>query len=206
MPGRGGAAMHRYVGILTVLTLIGALAAGCSSEKEPAQAALNIADEAVSATRMDGGRWVPDEMKALESALQLAKDMYAKGNYERALSEAQQLPRKAKDVQAAAAAKKAELTRAWEGVSAGMPRVVEAIQSRVDVLSQAKTLPANLTPPKLTAAKAGLAELRQSWIAANEAFKAGNLSDAVAKATAMKPKSVEVLGILGMPVPDALKS
>jgi hypothetical protein len=63
-----------------------------------------------------------------------------------------------------------------------------------------------MTADKLTAAKAGLADLTQSWAAANDAFKAGNVSDAVAKATAMKPKAVQVLGILGMPIPDALKS
>ncbi len=75
----------------------------------------------------------------------------------------------------------------------------------MDILSQAKKLPATMTADKLAAAKAGLAELTESWTAATEAFKAGNVPDAVAKATAMKSKAAEVLGILGMPVPDALK-
>jgi len=198
--------MRRSVGILTALGLIGALATGCSTDKTPALAALRTADEAVRATRGEAALLVPDQVKALEAALQSAKDRYGKGNYEGALKEAQALPAKAKDVLAAAAAKKAELTSAWEGVSAGMPKVVDAIQNRVDDLSRAKKLPANMTADKLTAAKAGLADLTQSWAAANDAFKAGNVSDAVAKATAMKPKAVQVLGILGMPIPDALKS
>ena len=129
----------------------------------------------------------------------------ARTGYKAALTEAQALPAKAKDLATAAAAKKAELTKAWEGVSAGMPQVVDAIKGRVDVLSQAKKLPATMTADKLGAAKAGLAELTQSWTAATEAFKAGNVPDALAKATAMKAKAAEVLGILGMPVPDALK-
>jgi hypothetical protein len=198
--------MRRYVGVFMVLGLIGALVAGCASDKAPAEAALKAAEQAVNAARTEAARFVPDQAKALEAGLASAKDKFGKGDYKGALAEAQALPAKAKDVLAAATAKKAELTQAWEGVSAGMPKVVDAIKSRVDILSQAKKLPASMTKDKLTAAKAGLAELTQSWASASDAFKAGNVADALAKATAMKPKAVEVLGILGMPVPDALKS
>ena len=52
------------------------------------------------------------------------------------LSEAPALTSKAQEIASAAAAKKAELTKSWEGLSSGMPRVVEAIKSRVDILSQ----------------------------------------------------------------------
>jgi hypothetical protein len=46
-----------------------------------------------------------------------------------------------------------------------------------------------MTADKLAAAKAGLAELTRSWSAATEAFKSGNVADAVAQATAMKSKA-----------------
>ena len=197
--------MRRYMRAFVPLGLVSALVAGCASDKGPAEAALRAAEEAITAAKGEAARYVPEQAKALETALAAAKDKLAKGDYRAALTEAQALPGKAKELAAAAAAKKAELTKAWEGVSAGMPRVVDAIKSRVDVLSQAKTLPATMTADKLGAAKTGLAELTQSWTAASEAFKGGNVPDALAKATAMKAKAAEVLGILGMPVPDALK-
>ena len=197
--------MRRYVRTLMVLGLVGALAAGCASDKGPAEAALKAAEEAITAVKGETARYVPDQAKALDAALASAKDKFGKGDYKAALTEAQALPAKAKDLATVATAKRAELTKAWEGVSAGMPQVMDAIKSRVGVLSQAKKLPANMTADKLGAAKAGLAELTQSWAAATEAFKAGNVPDAVARATAMKPKAAEVLGLLGMPVPDALK-
>ena len=190
---------------LVILGLVGVLAAGCASDKGPAETALKAAEEAITAAKGEAGRYVPDQAKALEAALAAAKDKFAKGDYRAALTEAQALPAKAKDLTAAAATKKAELTKAWEGVSAGMPQVMEAIKGRVDILSQAKKLPATMTADQLQAAKSGLTELTQSWTAATEAFKAGNIPDAVAKATAMKPKAAQVLGMLGMPVPDALK-
>jgi hypothetical protein len=191
---------------MLLLALVGMLAAGCASDKGPAEAALKAAEEAVAAAKSEVSRYLPDQARALDAALASAKDKLAKGDYKAALAEAQALPARAKEAATAAAAKKTELTRAWEGVSAGMPKVVDAIKSRVDILSQAKKLPANMSADKLAAAKAGLADLTQSWTAANDAFKAGNVSDAVARATAMKSKATEVLGILGMPVPDALKS
>ena len=197
--------MRWHVRTLMVLGLIGMLAAGCASDKGPAEAALKAAEEAITAVKGEAARYVPDQAKALDTALAAAKDKLGKGDYKAALTEAQALPAKAKDLAAAAAAKKAELTKAWDGLSAGLPSVVDAIKGRVDVLSQAKKLPATMTADKLGVAKAGLAELTQSWTAATEAFKAGNVPDALAKATAMKAKAAEVLGILGMPVPDALK-
>jgi hypothetical protein len=198
--------MRWHVSMMVVAGLISGLLVGCASDKGPAEVALKAAEEAVAAAKAEAARYVPDQAKAIEAALAAAKDKFAKGDYKAALTDAQALPAKVKEVASAAAAKKAELTKAWEGVSAGMPQVVEAIKSRVDTLSQAKKLPANMTADKLAAAKAGLAELTQSWTTATEAFKAGNLPDAMGTATAMKAKAAELLGALGMPVPDALKS
>jgi hypothetical protein len=90
-------------------------------------------------------------------------------------------------------------------MSAGVPKMAEAIKSRVDILSQSKKLPAGLDKDKFEGAKAGLAALNQSWTEASDAFKSGNVSDAIAKATAAKTKAVEVMTALNMKVPEAAK-
>ena len=87
-----------------------------------------------------------------------------------------------------------------------MPKVVDAIKSRVDILSQSKKLPAVCRRKLWPQAKAGLNEITQQWTAATEASKGGNLTDAVAKASSVKVKAAEVLTLLKMPVPEALKS
>jgi hypothetical protein len=104
--------LRRHVRTFMVLGLVGVLAAGCASDKGPAEAALKAAEEAITATKGEAARYVPEQAKALEAALAAAKEKFGKG---------------------------------------------------------------------------------------------GNVPDAVTKATAMKPKAAEVLGILGMPVPDALE-
>jgi len=180
--------------------------AGCASDKGPAEAAIKTAEEAVSATVAEASKYVPDQAKSLQTALAAVKEKFAKGEYTVVLNDARSLTDKTKEVASAASAKKAELAKAWEGLSAGMPKVLDAIKGRVDILSKSKKLPANLTAEKFASAKSGLDEMTQQWTAATGSANSGNLMDAITKGTAVKTRAAEVLTTLGMPVPDALKS
>ena len=183
-----------------------------SADKAPATAAIAAAQSALDAVRGEATKWVPDQLASAEKALAAAKESFEKKDYKAALTAAQDVAAKAKDLgtaataaAAAAEAKKAELTKAWDEMSAGVPKMAEAIKSRVDILSQSKKLPAGLDKDKFEGAKTGLAALNQSWTEASDAFKAGNMTDAVAKATAAKDKAVEVMTALNMKVPEAAK-
>jgi hypothetical protein len=191
---------------LIAVVLVGLmLVVGCSRDKEPAEAALKAAEAAVSAAKAEAAKYVPDQVKGLEDALKTAKDAFEKKEYTQALNAAKDLPAKAKELAAAAAAKKAELTKAWEAMAGGLPKMVEAIKSRVDILSKSKKLPANLDKAKFEGAKTGLAEITQTWTDADNAFKGGNIADAVAKANAVKAKATEIMTTLGMQPPAAAK-
>ena len=199
--------MHRHVYSFIVMILAATLIAACgSSDKGPAETALKAAEAAIDSAKGEASKYMPDQVKSLESGLSSAREKLSKGDYKAVLSEAPALTSKAQEIASAAAAKKAELTKSWEGLSSGMPRVVEAIKSRVDILSQSKKLPAGMSAETLAQAKAGLSEITQQWTAATEASKGGNLMDAVAKASSVKAKAAEVLTLLKMPVPEALKS
>ena len=199
--------MHRHLSSLIAMLLVAILVAACgSADKGPAETALKAAEEAINSAKGEASKYMPDQVASLDSALAATRDKFSKGDYKAVLSDAPALTSKAQELASAAAAKKAELTKSWEGLSSGMPRVVEAIKSRVDILSQSKKLPAGMNADTLAQAKAGLNEITQQWTAATEASKGGNLMDAVAKASAVKVKAAEVLTLLKMPVPEALKS
>ena len=68
----------------------------------------------------------------------------------------------------------------------------------MDILSQSKKLPAGLDAAKLASAKEGLAAATTGWSEAQEAYKAGKWSEAIAKATSVKDKDTEVMATLGM--------
>ena len=196
-----------WAGVITLgaAVLVGILIVGCAMDKGPAQAALAAAETAVNSAVAEASQYVPDQAKSLQAALATAREKFSKGDYAAATSEATALAAKAKDVANAAAAKKTELTQTWDGMNAGVTKVVETIKGRVDILSQSKKLPANVTADKLATAKSGLGEITQQWTAATEAYKGGNLMDAITKGTAVKAKAAEVLTMLGMPVPESLK-
>jgi hypothetical protein len=196
--------MRGVRGILCAVALV--VLSGCASDKAPAEQAIKAAETAIGEVRAEAAKWLPDQARTLEAGLASVKDKFAKGDYKAVLAEGPALAGRARDVAAAAAAKKAELTKSWEEMSAGLPKMVEAVQSRVDILSKSKKLPANVSKEKFESAKAGLAEATKGWDDATAAYKGGNVADAIAKANVVKRKTVEALEALGMPVPPAAKS
>ena len=199
--------MHRHIYSFIIMILAATLIAGCGSpDKGPSETALKAAEAAVNTAKTEVSKYMPDQASALDSGLAAARDKFNKGDFKAALSDAQAVTAKANELANAVAAKKAELSKTWEEISTGMPKVVQAIQSRVDILSQAKKLPAGMTAEKFAEAKTGLAEITKQWSEATAASTSGNLTDALAKATAVKKKAAEVLTALNMPVPEALKS
>ena len=85
-------------------------------------------------------------------------------------------------------------------------KVLETIQGRVDILSKAKTLPANVDKATLEGAKTGLDSMNKAWADAQASFSSGNMADALAKANALKGQAAEIMTKLGMQAPAALKS
>ena len=197
---------RNLVGVAITLLVSIIMLVACSSDKGPAELAIKAAEEAVNASKAEAAKYVPEELKSLEGALTAVKDKFANKDYKAAITEAQALTGKAKDLLGAANAKKEELTKSWTDLSEGLPKMVGAIQSRVDILSKSKKLPANLTAEKFTEAKSGLAAAQEEWGKAMESFKAGNIADAVSAANSVKVKAVSAMEILGMPVPAGAKS
>jgi hypothetical protein len=103
--------------------------------------------------------------------------------------------KKEEEARAAAAA---AATAEWETYNADLPKMVSAIQSRVDILSQSKKLPANLSKESFDSAKLGLDLINATWAEATAAAASGNPVDAVAKAKVVQEKGAEVMGLLGM--------
>ena len=191
---------------LTMVVFVSVLLSACASEKVPAETALKAAESAVNATVAEASKYVPDEAKALQDSLNSLKDSFAKGEYKAVLAGAPDLTAKTKALADAAAAKKASLTTSWTDISGGLPQVLQTIQGRVEILSKAKTLPANVDKAAVEGAQTGLDEMKKAWADAQASFSAGNLADALAKANALKSQAAEMMTKLGMQVPAALKS
>ncbi len=189
--------------VAVVCVVIGIALAACASNKEPAAAAIKAAEDAFNAVKVEAMKYVPDKAKTVEDAIKAAKATFDKGDYDGALNAAKAIPDKVKELTTAAATKKAELTKSWEELSAGLPKMLDAVKSRLDILSKSKKLPAGMDKAKLESAKSDYETAVKMWDDAKANFSGGNLTDALAKATTVKEKAVEVMKTLGMQVPEA---
>jgi len=196
--------MKRIISIAVILLLAAALGA-CSTAKAPAEQAIKAAEQALNASKAEAMKYIPDQVRSVEDALQAAKDSFAKKDYAAAASAATAVAAKAKELASAAAARKAELTKNWEELSAGFPKTIDDIKGRIATLSRSRKLPKGLAKADFESAKGGLDEIGKEWSEANEAFKQGSLAEALAKAKDAKEKADGIMSTLGMKVAQAGK-
>ena len=82
--------------------------------------------------------------------------------------------------------------------SVTLPAAVAAIESRVNILSKSKKLPANLDAATFESVKTGLADAKTLWDQATTAQASGNVEAAVTAARQVKEKADAALAALGM--------
>lgn len=185
--------------ICCALLAIALIVAGCGgAQKEATQAAINAAQSALTAAQAEAGKYVPDQLQAAQATLQSAKDALAKGDYQAALSAAQDAANKAKDLAAAAAAKKDEWTKTWTEMSAAMPRSLDEVKAKLDAYSHGAHMPAGMDKSKLADAKTQYEQLKQSWADASASATQGNLGAAMSKVSAIKDLLAHLKETLGI--------
>jgi len=189
--------MKKTFALIACVLLVAGFAA-CNTDKAPADLAIKSAEQAIQAVADEAGKYAPGQLKAAQDALAAAKDKFAKGEYKEALAAATELGNTAKTLAAAAAAKKDELTKAWNDLAASIPQTVASLQAKIQELGKAKKLPKGMDKAKLAQAQEGLAGITKAWEEASAAFTAGNLGEALGRASSLKEKGAEVMALLGM--------
>src|SRR5262245_60415879 len=128
------------------------LAVGCANQKEPAEKALAQVESAVAALRDEASKYAPDALASLDTTLAAVKDKLAKKDYKGVLADVPQLNSALSSLKETVAGGKAQAEAAmaaaseqWNALSADIPKMVDAIQSRVDILGKSKKLPKNLS-------------------------------------------------------------
>lgn len=185
--------------------MMATLIVGCANQKGPAQQAIAGAETALAAVRDTAQKYVPDQLQAVEAQIAAAKDAFAKGDYKGVITSAPAITSAIASLKDAAEAKAADAEAAlskakdaWSSVSTDVPKMVAAIQSRVDMLSKSRHLPANVSKDSLAGAKSGLDSLKSMWSDATSAATSGDYTGAMSKAQAVKDKAADIMKSLGM--------
>jgi len=183
--------------------------AGCANQMEPAQKAIADIEAAITAAGPDASQYIPDELQAVTSQLADLKAKFDQKDYKGVLAAAPALLTQAQGLagtassarQAAEAARAAALealNAEWTTLSGTLPAAVAAIESRVNILSKSKKLPANLDAATFESVQAGLSDSKALWDQATAAQASGNIEGAVTAARQVKEKTDAALAALGM--------
>jgi hypothetical protein len=189
---------HRYV----LISLAAVMLAACAGQKEPAQKLLGDIEAAVNAASADAAKYVPDQLNDVQTKLDDLKAAFNRQDYKAVVTGAPPLLSEAQGLASAAAAKKADVMKglndAWSSLSGAVPGYENAIQSRIDLLSQKKNrkMAAGID---LAAAKSSLSDATSLWSKAQGAFGNGNMDEAVATAKDVKAKLDSLASSLKMP-------
>jgi hypothetical protein len=181
--------------LVLMLLVLPLAVAGCG--KGPAEAALKAADEAIAKVQPEAEKFVPEQFKALKDAAATAKAAFGKGDYATALAAAKDVPGKANDVMAAAAAKKEEMVGQWNALAESMPAVVKGLEDKVAAIEAMKKLPKGFTKDDLTAAWTQVRAVTAQWTQAINAFNAGLLDQALKAGNDAKVQAEELGKLLG---------
>jgi hypothetical protein len=185
---------------LMALAATSFLIAGCANQKTPATSAVAQAETAVTEVRLEAEKYAPAELKAVDATLANLKADLAKEDYKGVIAGVPQFNKEMAALREITVAKQTQMvaaTHEWEALSEEVPKVVEAIQIRVDTLSGSK-LPKEVNKEAFEAAKAGLESMKATWAEATAAYSAGNAMEAADKARLVQAKGEEVKGQLGM--------
>jgi len=178
---------------------------GCMTQKAPAEQAVASAETSLGAIRDTAQKYAPEQLQIVDSQLTAMKDSLAKGDYKAVLAAAPNVNSSiaglkdiAEQKKAAADAALAKAKDAWGPMSTEVPKMVDAVQSRVDTLSKSHHLPKGVTKDKVASAKAALDSMKSGWSDASNAASSGDFTTAVSKAQAVKDQAADAMKSLGM--------
>ncbi len=196
--------MRTAVKWLSVL-LAASLLAACAGQKEPATKAVADIEASLATLRADATKYAANELQQVEVSLLSLKDSLAKKDYKAVVAAAPAVSTQLASLQQTVTAKRDEAHAAmaaaseeWKVLSAEVPDMVAAIQSRIDILGQSKKLPKGITTEAFESAKTGLESMQAAWQSATASFGSGDPVKAVEQAKSAKDTGTATLAALGM--------
>ena len=195
----------KKLSVWLLATLMAVALVGCANDKAPAEQAVASAETALAQIRDMAQRYAPDQLQAVDAQFNSIKDGLSKGDYKGVLAAMPALNTAISGLKDAATAKQADAEAAaskakdaWGPMSTDVPKMVDAIQSRVDILSKSHHLPHGVTKDTLDAAKSGLVNMKSAWSDASSAASTGDFTTAASKGQAVKDQASQIMQSLGM--------
>lgn len=195
----------KRMSVWLLATLAAGALVGCMNQKAPAEQAVAAAETSLGAIRDEAQKYAPEQLQAVDAQVTAMKDNLNKGNYPAVLNASKDVNSSISGLKDLAASKKAEADAAlakakdaWGPMSSDVPKMVDAIQTRVDKLGKERHLPKGVTKDSVASAKSALDSMKSAWSDASNAAASGDYSTAVSKAQTVKDQATDTMKSLGM--------
>jgi len=177
--------------------------AGCGSQQEPANKAVEAAKAALDGVREEAGQFAPDQLKSVDEALGRVQKQLAEQKFSDVLTSAPVLTNQIAELKTAVAEGKsraeaamAEAKDMWPKLAEELPKMNEALKARLESLAKMKKLPEGIDQANIDFSKQAYDEMAKDWGAAQEDFTAGRFTDAASKANAARRRAADLMARL----------
>lgn len=192
--------MNTVIRIVALATLT--LAATACSQKDPAAEAITAAEGALAAVYDDAQKYLPERYAEVKAELDAGRKAFEEERYADAITAVKDVPAHAealsKEVVAAKQKKLSELNADWARLSGSLPGLLTNIGARLAELGKMRRLPQGMDKQLLDETNAAHASANAAWDEASQAFNAGDLETAVAKARDAEGTAQDLVARLGM--------
>jgi hypothetical protein len=198
IPRSGAIMIAKPLRIVAVALSLLALAA-CSGQKEPANQAIASVESSFAEIKADSERFASEQAAAIEKRVAELKASLEKKEYKTVVTDAPAVQKEITDLRATVATRRQEFeaasaraTDAWNGFAAEMPRYLDTLQKRIDVLVKQRKVAKGTSEDSLL-----LDNVRNLWADASNLFSAGKPVDAAARAEEARAKAQQLAQKLG---------
>lgn len=183
----------RPAGLLTLTLCV----AACAGGRSRAQSAITAAEEALAPIANEAGRVVPDQLKPLTDAVLVAKDYVGRGEYDSALVMVQDIPDRTDSLAQVIVREKAVITEDMNVLNVAMPRNLAAVKTRLDRISP-RRLPRGMSRETYDSVQITYQDGTREWPRIMAAYTAGELHDAITRATALRLRVSRAMEAVGL--------
>lgn len=174
------------------------LVAACGGGRSKAQTAIAAAEEALAPIAPEARRVVPEQLKVLTDAVAVAKDAMTRKQYDSAYARVHWVPTQTDSLAQAIVKEKAAITEEMNMLNVAMPRNLGLVKTRIDDLSRRRRLPRTISPETFDTVKTTYGEGVEEWPRIMTAYTAGELHDAISRATALKLRVSRAMEAVGL--------
>jgi hypothetical protein len=188
--------------VLVASVVSGLMLIACANQMQPAQAALDSAQNAVNAASADASKYMPEHYQRLQSQLAATKAAFDQKQYAAVLNSAPALTSDANSVAQQAAAKKtaamSALASQWTDISSSVPKMIESIKARLGELTKSRHPAKGID---VSAAQSDLSDATSLWSKAEASHTAGDIEAAIDAAKNVKAKVAAAADALKIKLP-----